>query len=397
MSAIVEAASLPAEGGKWIGRDLTMVEIWSILFVGSVGILIAGLQPQLLGALAQEGRLSDAELGQAATAELLTIGLGAGIAGALLKPIGLRWWGAGASLALMAIDILIGHEAHTLVILNRAVAGIAEGLMLWVPVGMIARSSTPGRWSGIFLAVQTLAQFFYSAILPATVMAHDGASGGFYALAGTALVAAFVAFLMPKSFTALHGDGESAPGGLSLRTIAALASVFFFMAFIIGFWSYFEPISAQAHHAPGVYNTAVSVSLFAQVVGAFVASGVAGRVSFFPVILGCTIVNLGILALVASMPGATTFIVAAGVFGFFWLFLMPFQVPMVIEADPTRRAAVLLPGAQLLGCGLGPLFCSFAVVGEDVRGVLAVCAVSLVLAFAVAGWLHWQGHRTAAG
>jgi predicted MFS family arabinose efflux permease len=63
---------------------------------------------------------------------------------------------------------------------------------------------------------------------------------------------------------------------------------------------------------------------------------------------------------------------------------------MMIEADPTRRAAVLMPGAQLLGSALGPLICSYAVVGQDVRGVLAVCAVSLVLAFAVAGWLHWE-------
>jgi hypothetical protein len=395
MTAIVEAPSLPAaEGGKWIGRDLTPLEITAILFVGSVGIMIAGLQPQLLGALVREGRLTDAELGPAATAELLTIGLGAGLAGAFLKPVGLRWWGAGASLALMLIDILVGSESHMLAIANRGAAGFAEGIMIWIPVGMIARSTTPGRWSGIFLAVQTLAQFFYSEILPATVMVKQGASGGFYALAATSLVSAGVAFLMPKSFDALQqtGDDAAPAGGMSLRTMAALASVFLFMAFIVGFWSYFEPISAEAHHPAYVYNTAASLSLFAQVVGAFLASFIAGRIAFFPVIAFCTVANLAILALVWTMPGPTVFIAAAIVFGFLWLFLMPFQVPMMIEADPTRRAAVLMPGAQLSGCALGPLICSFAVVGNEVRGVLVVCAASLVLAFAVAGWLHWRQH-----
>jgi len=391
MTALAEAPALPTtEGGKWIGRDMTPVEIVAMLFVGSVGIMIAGLQPQLLGALAQEGRLTDAELGRAATAELLTIGIGAGVAGGMFKPVGLRWWGAGASLALMLIDILVGGESHLTAIFNRALAGLAEGIMLWIPVGMIARSTTPGRWSGIFLAVQTLAQFFYSEILPATVMVKNGASGGFYALAATSLAAAFVSFLMPKSFDALHEtkEGDAPAGAMSARTIAALASVFLFMAFIVGFWSYFEPISAQAHHPAYVYNTAASASLFAQVVGAFLASFVAGRVSFFPVIFFCTIANLAILGLVATMPGPAVFIAAAGVFGFLWLFLMPFQVPMMIEADSTRRAAVLMPGAQLTGCAFGPLICSFAVRGNDVRGVLAVCAVSLVLAFAVAAWLH---------
>lgn len=384
------SADLPADTGPWIGRALTPVEITAILFVGSIGIMIAGLQPQLLGALAQEGRLSDAELGDAATAELLTIGLAAGLAGMVLKPHGLRWWGAGMSLALMEIDILVGAQSHFAIILNRGAAGIAEGIMLWIPVGMIARSTTPGRWSGIFLAVQTLAQFALSVILPATIMVKHGATGGFYALAATALLSAGAAFLMPRRFDGLHAEGAAPHGPISLRTFAALASVFLFMAFIVGFWSYFEPISAEAHHAAYVYNNAASISLFAQVVGAGVASVIAGRVTFFPVILVCTLANLAILGIVATMPGAALFLVCAGVFGFLWLFVMPFQVPMMIEADPTRRAAVLMPGAQLLGSALGPLICSYAVVGQDVRGVLAVCAVSLVLAFAVAGWLHWE-------
>jgi hypothetical protein len=393
MTAIVEAAALPESGGKWLGRDIKPLEIFAILFVGSVGILIAGLQPQLLGALAAEGRLTDTELGRAATAELLAIGLAAGIAGGMLKPTYLRWWGAGASLALMVIDILMRGEAHTTIILNRAAAGVAEGILLWIPVSMIARSTTPGRWSGIFLAVQTLWQFFYSELLPATVMVKSGATGGFYALAATSLVSAAVAFLLPKSFGPLPHEAEDKPAGaISFRAYAALASVFLFMAFIVGFWSYFEPISAQAHHPEYVYNQAASLSLFAQVAGAFLASFIAGRVSFFPIILFSTIANLAILAVVATMPGPAIFIALAAVFGFLWLFLLPFQVPMVIEADPTRRAAVLMPGAQLMGAALGPMLCSFAVVGTDVRGVLAVCAVSLVLAFLVAGWLHLRRH-----
>jgi hypothetical protein len=397
MTGVVEIAVSAAPGGKWIGRHFTPLELTAILFLGSVGILIAGLQPQLLGALAQEHRLTDVELGWAATAELLMIGLTAGVAGGVLKPIALRWWGAGASLALLAADVLIGGQSHMAVIVDRALAGVAEGIMLWIPVGMIARSTTPGRWSGIFLAVQTLAQFALSEILPATVMVKYGASGGFYALGGISLVTAAVAFLMPAAFDDLSGSGEAETGGggLSLTTLASLASVFLFMAFIVGFWSYFEPISAQAHHPDYVYNQAASLSLLAQVIGAGVASYFAGRWAFFTVISVCTVANLGILALVATLPGPFVFIAAATVFGFLWLFVMPFQVPMVIEADPTRRAAVLMPGAQLMGAALGPTLCAFAVVGNDVRGVLAVCAASLVAAFLIAAWLHWQRHRRA--
>ena len=64
--------------------------ICAVMIVGIIGVLIAGLQPQLLGALAREGRLSDSQLGLTATIELLAMGLAAGATGLLIKPVRLR-------------------------------------------------------------------------------------------------------------------------------------------------------------------------------------------------------------------------------------------------------------------------------------------------------------------
>lgn len=75
-------------------------------------------------------------------------------------------------------------------------------------------------------------------------------------------------------------------------------------------------------------------------------------------------------------------------FGFLWLFSLPFMVPMVIAADPTRRAAVLVGGAELAGGSLGPLLASFVVSDVDVRGALGFGAVSLALTVAIAFGLH---------
>ena len=61
----------PAE---WIGERPTALQLGVILLVGVCGVMIAGLQPLLLGTLAQEGRISAAQLGHAATAELLLMG-----------------------------------------------------------------------------------------------------------------------------------------------------------------------------------------------------------------------------------------------------------------------------------------------------------------------------------
>ncbi len=56
-------------------------------------------------------------------------------------------------------------------------------------------------------------------------------------------------------------------------------------------------------------------------------------------------------------------------FGFLWLFLMPFHVRLAFDVDPQGRIAMLVPAAQLLGSGFGPLVASFFVHGDDVRRI----------------------------
>jgi hypothetical protein len=61
-------------------------------------------------------------------------------------------------------------------------------------------------------------------------------------------------------------------------------------------------------------------------------------------------------------------------FGFVWLFLMPFQVRLAFAADPTGRIAVLVPALQLLGSAFGPLITSLFVTDDDARPVPLVSA-----------------------
>ncbi|MDB5497799.1 MAG: putative transporter, partial [Phenylobacterium sp.] len=183
-------------------------------------------------------------------------------------------------------------------------------------------------------------------------------------------------------------------GGLPpARGFVALAACFLYLAFIVGVWVYAEPLSKQAGHLPSVVGTAVSLSLAFQVAGGAAATLLAGRLRWFPTLLVCTVLDLGLLAVFATLPGPTMFLAASAAFGFIWLFLMPFLVPMTIEADPSRRAAVLLGGAQLLGGSLGPLMASLVVTDTDARGALAFGAGCLVAGFALVAGLHLRPAR----
>src|ERR1700689_5858467 len=55
------------------------------LFLGTVAFMVTGIQPVLLGALAEEGRLSEAMLGRVAWVEVLALALASAIGPRLLR------------------------------------------------------------------------------------------------------------------------------------------------------------------------------------------------------------------------------------------------------------------------------------------------------------------------
>jgi hypothetical protein len=88
-------------------------------------------------------------------------------------------------------------------------------------------------------------------------------------------------------------------------------------------------------------------------------------------------------------PPPLGFILADAVAGAVALLVGPFMVPMIIEADPSRRSAMQSAGAQALGGAAGPLM-AFLIVGDhDVHGVLWMGAALLLIGLTMIAWLHF--------
>lgn len=67
----------------------------------------------------------------------------------------------------------------------------------------------------------------------------------------------------------------------------------------------------------------------------------------------------------------------------------PFLMPMSIEADPSRRAAVQGGAAELLGLAAGPLLASRVVSEHDVHGALVLGGFLIVLGVFIMTMLHF--------
>lgn len=367
----------------WIGARPLPLQLGAILVVGISGVLMAGLQPILLDSLVEEGRITAAQLGHAATAELFMMGVASAYAGSRWQPERLRSIGVISALLLAGLNgltMLAEGEAVTWV---RALAGVPSGVMIWITIAMIARAPTPERWAAIYLTLQTLAQAVMSLGLTLWVVSDSGANGGFASLAILNGGVAVAALLLPDRFAPLVASraGAELPNRLGWL---ALGAPFAWMCCIVGVWVYVGPLARQAGHVPTVGSLAATVSLACQVLGGIAAILLAGRLRWLPTLVACAVLDLVCLLVFAALPRQFGFLLTSGVFGFLWLFALPFLVPLVIAADPTRRAAVLIGGAQLLGGSLGPLLASFVVSDAEVRGTIALGGLALTLAIAIA-------------
>ena len=108
---MASVASSPADNPDWLVGNPTFVQQSAALWIGSVGLLILGLQPVLLGAMFTEGRVNFDELALIATAEFVMIAIGSAISGMLLSARHLRLKSAVLLIALAVLNYAMSFAA----------------------------------------------------------------------------------------------------------------------------------------------------------------------------------------------------------------------------------------------------------------------------------------------
>lgn len=356
------------------------------ILIGSCGLLVLGMQPVLLGALVQEGRLLESEVGYVVTVEMLAMVVGSLLGIALLRRIGARVVAVGAGLLLAATNLLlIGQAGLATLVPGRFCAGLLEGVL--VALALVAISLVPKveRASAIFLAVQTLMQAAVVALLPLMVVTGSRADAAFVVLVGAGVLAAVAVVALPARLRPAEADREK--GAITRMSLTALVSAGLFLGAIVCVWSYFGLWLSQNGHPPGFESTAVALCLVSQVAGALVAARYADRLPNTPVIAACALAGAAMVLMFHLFRDSGPAIIALSMaFGFVWLFTLPSFAGWLIEIDPARRAILYLTAAQLSGSALLPTIASLLVGAGSVNAVfvfsgavfLAVASVAIL-------------------
>jgi hypothetical protein len=372
------------------GPPFTPIEAGATITLGVLALLISGLFGLLLSALAEEGRLSASGIGLTAMLEALSTGLVTGVAGIVLKPVRLRGIAVTAALVLVAIDLATVRASGGGVMAVRALAGVPEGVLLWISIGFISRTATPERWAAVLFTGMGLSQLAAATGLSYLVLPHFGANGGYVVVAAAAALAVPVALFLPRSLGATVADAE-ASGAPPLRGWIALAGTLLMASSLVAVSIYLIPLARQAGLSVPIGRTSVSVALACQMVGGVVATAIAGRVRYITVFWVCAAVFVAAWGVYAIHAPAWLFVAISGLAGLATFVAGPFLVPMTIEADPSRRAAMQSGAVQLLAGALGPLLASFTVSDKNVHGVLVMALVLQAAGLAIATVLHRTG------
>jgi MFS family permease len=371
--------------------------IGSSMLVGTAALMILGIQPVLLGALTEEGRISETMLGQLATVEVLALAIGSAVGAYLLQKGRIAAKVALGSLLLAAMNAAI-YASHSVLMLflTRGAAGLLEGYILGAAIVVITHSTSPDRLNGLFLALQTIPQAMLAYALPVSILPRVGADGGFAILAGMALVAAVAAFALTERHPPAAVKHATAGTVWTPAVLGILLGVVLQNAAIGGAWNYAERIAVELHIAPDLVGAALAVSLMLQVVGAFAVAWFAWRLPFRLVTILGPLCQGTVIMLIATANSSLVYFGATAAFGLFWLALNPFQVRLLIDMEPSRQAVMTGTAVTLFGLSVGPFLSSFGVGPGDVRGAFLIAAGLMLLSsitFAVSMAAHRRSMR----
>ncbi|WP_408587938.1 hypothetical protein [Novosphingobium sp.] len=355
----------PIPGGKISRSSLN-----AALAIGIISGMIPALQGSLLPQLVDDGRLSLSGIGGVATAEAAGTLIAIMLANSFLKPQSIRMIAFFVSICGLLIDFITADLIEGQIVAARFVHGICAGVLLWVWIGVLTRIENPTRIIAAYVTGQAILLLALSSFFASYLLPWGGAGAGFAALASLYAVMAGLAFLVPDRLAPFtQGSASIMPNRAGW---IGLFIVFLQLAAILGLWIYVKPLGQMIGLDNIATGTAISVALGAQIFAGLGTGLLADRISPR---LALTLVGTGSVVAIAALAVAHSplqFTAAVTAFAFLWMLAPPFQMPYLITLDPSRRAAMHIATAQLVGVTAGPALASMAVNALDARGALLV-------------------------
>jgi len=344
----------------------------SMLLIGVVAGMIPALQGLLLPQLAREGRISLPQIGQVAMAEALATLISITIANAKLQPHRLRSLACKLAIATALFNLVTPHLSGVEIMAVRFAHGLCAGILHWMWVGFLTRTANPGRLVAFDVAVQAATIASLASLFAASAIPHHGSVGTFTVIAGIYAALGLLATAIPRDYEPLPGRGPTVLP--TLHGCIGLVAVFALISAIVATWVYLKSHGEQIGFDAATTNRAISTALTCKVIAALLMTAIAGRLRPLATLLCVSPASIVTLVVLMRAQSSDMFTMGAAVFAFLWMFTTPMLMPYLIAVDPSRRSAIHIGTAQLLGAACGPAMASLAVGLGGTAAVLVLAA-----------------------
>jgi hypothetical protein len=366
------------------------------VILGSLAILIFGIQPVLYAAFVGEGLIEPDRLGLLSAAEVIAIAVGSSLAIPALKHASVATIAALAVLLVAATNYVQAlHGGADTLFAFRILAGLGSGFLVGIAGAAIAATRRVGQWAAGYLLAQATSQFlhlqWFALYRPAPTSEDLLLS---LAIVSAAMLAGLP--LLPKRLgrgSGIEPGTGEANGWPDATGIRWLAVMFLFVGGVLTIWAYAGIWLESENVSAPAAATILSSSLAGQAAGAFAACLIPSSRHDRRRLVCTTLLLLLSAGTWLAWPGSAY---AAAGFGIWWLSSVPILSSILSDADPRRTALPFAPAAQLAGIAIIPTAAGFLFAARDVELVLvsgcAAIAFGLLLGFArrprrIGAWL----------
>jgi predicted MFS family arabinose efflux permease len=365
--------------------------ILAAVIISIVGNAVFIGMPMLVGSLADTLGFDEQQLGWLASADLMGIFVASIAASLLVNRVNRQLLVyVGISVAILAnFSSTIFHQFDSLFVI-RIIAGLGEGMCYSVGVATLAGTHKTARNFSILLFVLVAVNAIELYTFP-SISDKWGVDGIFLFFCGAFILTYFFVRWLPRSNKEASVQETDSSIYLANKTVipawipwlclAAVACVYINVG---AFWAFIERLGVDASLSDDFISNTLALGTLFTLSGCAIATWMGNKYGQSKPLIAAFALMTAILFLLAFKVTPVSYVVAATVFNFCWLFIDVFQLGTIGNIDHSGKYAALVPGAQGFTQSISPAVAGYILSeGYGYAGVMMLCAVGTISAMVI--------------
>ena len=353
----------------------------------NIGMLSWWAQPLIIHSLIEGMKLSEPQAGLVVSTEIMAIALTSlAIAPRVHRLPARSACVSGCLAAVLFHSISIFTDSYAGLLAVRLCAGIAEGIIYAVAIGVVASTVNPDRGYGIINAFNIVFASLFLVVVPGIGLSPPQVVT-FSCLAAAALILAPFVRLLPESVLKSSNHSPDDINFFDGKAWCLLLAVLLWGTGINTMYPFLFFIGSQTDLEAQQIGLVLGSAGFAAFAGVLLMILIGARYGYLRPLMAGLVVNLASVITVTMVPGSVSYITGAILSLATVYFIFPYLLAMAAGMDATGRVATAVAGVNISTGGIGPVIGGYLVSGGGAEAIgyvfIGECLLAMYLIYTV--------------